>query len=246
MNLNDLSPIALSPFAAIRPAQAASGSKAAADDAVDATSTLAGAAMVSGDVIALSAAASADAGGDGLASEGNSLEASSGSSGAPQSVETSDPFRAYRDKSGAISLTAIMEIDALPPKLRELGKALKEAQSMKREMDGMKDNLPAGQEKYDALNAEYQAKIADIQGLMDKLGLTDKMKKDGMSLDDLVKGGISALKHLATDSSSDVDQGDNTADGSKASPIARIFSLFGKSDKAGAAARQGLEEAVST
>ena len=241
MNLNDLAPISLASLSPIQPLRPVSGGKTATDLAVDAASAVAGTAAGVGDVISLSAAASA-----GGTDETDALQASSGT-GAPKVNQPSDPFRAYRDQNGAISLKAIMEIDALPPKLRELGKALKEAQSMKRELDGMKDSLPANQDKYDALNMEYQAKLADIEGMMEKLGLKDEMKKDGMSLDDLVQGGISTLKQLAKIDSSDEDddQAKGTADASKPSTMARLFTLFGKSDKAGSAAQQGFEDAIA-
>ncbi|WP_445681458.1 hypothetical protein [Radicibacter daui] len=241
MNLNDLASLPFSPLSAIQPVKSAASSKAAADQAVDAASEVAGTAMVGGDVISLSGAASAAATDDTQSAQTISA------SGGLKVEQPSDPFRAYRDENGAISLKAIMEIDALPPKLRELGKALKEAQSMKRELDGMKDSLPANQDKYDSLNAEYQAKLADIEDMMDKLGLKDEMKKDGMSLDDLVQGGISGLKQLAkVDSSDDDDDQDKgTADVSKPSTMARLFTLFGKSDKAGSAAQQGFDDAIA-
>ena len=110
---------------------------------------------------------------------------------------SSDPFRAYRDADGNISMPAIMEIEMLPPKLREAGKLVKEAASLQKEIAALQDTQSPDLEKIAALQAEYQSTLSKLQEELEKLGLTAEMSKRGMTIDDVVKGGLKGLTELA-------------------------------------------------
>lgn len=111
----------------------------------------------------------------------------------------SDPFRALRDDNGNISLEAAMEINMLPPHLRKAGKLMREAVSLRREIGEMAKDPAADKEKLDALKAEYQSTLASLSDELDRLGLTDRMKKGEMTMDQLLDAGFGGLTRLAAD-----------------------------------------------
>lgn len=151
------------------------------------------------------------------------------SKAAEQRPNASDPFRAFKDKDGNISLQSIMEIEMLPPKLREAGKLIKEAQSLTKEISDMQEKGNADPEKLAALQAELQATMAALQKELDKLGLSEELEKRGMSLDQLVKSGLDGLKDLAgTRPENPVGSGDGKRSQEKTSLLQRALGAFGR------------------
>jgi len=109
----------------------------------------------------------------------------------------SDPFRAYRDENGNISLKEIMKIEALPPKLRAAAKLTTEAKSLTKDINEAQKEIPPDQKKIDSLQAELAGTTAKLSEELKKLGLLDKMGTDGVTIDDLISGGIGKLSDLA-------------------------------------------------
>lgn len=108
----------------------------------------------------------------------------------------SDPFRAYRGEDGEISLEAMMQIEMLPPHMRKAGKLMREASSLRDEVNEMSKNPNADQEKLNALKQEYAGKLGELWEELEKLGLASKMKARDMSMDDLLNGGLEGLTAL--------------------------------------------------
>lgn len=109
----------------------------------------------------------------------------------------SDPFRAYRDENGNISMKEIMKIEALPPKLRTAAKLTAEAKSLNKDINAAQKEVPPDQKKIDGLQAELAGTMAKLTEELKKLGLLDKMGEDGVTVDDIVSGGIGKLSDLA-------------------------------------------------
>lgn len=108
----------------------------------------------------------------------------------------SDPFRAYRDEDGEISLEAMMQIEMLPPHMRKAGKLMRESASLRDEINKMSENPNADQEKLNSLKQEYAGKLGELWEELEKLGLASKMKAKDMSMDDLLNGGLEGLTAL--------------------------------------------------
>ncbi|NYZ11029.1 hypothetical protein HL658_00585 [Azospirillum sp. RWY-5-1] len=116
-----------------------------------------------------------------------------------ENPKASDPFRALRDENGNISLEAAMELNMLPPHLRKAGKLMREAVSLRREIGELAKDPAADTEKLAALKAEYQSTLSALTDELDKLGLTDRMKKGEMTMDQLLDAGFGGLTRLAGD-----------------------------------------------
>lgn len=116
-----------------------------------------------------------------------------------ENPQASDPFRALRDENGNISMEAAMELNMLPPHLRKAGKLMREAVSLRREIGEMAQDPAADTEKLAALKAEYQSTMSALTDELDKLGLTDRMKKGEMTMDQLLDAGFGGLTRLAAE-----------------------------------------------
>jgi hypothetical protein len=142
----------------------------------------------------------------------------------------SDPFRAYRDADGHIALQSIMEIEMLPPRLREAGKLVKEANSLTREIADLTKSGNADPDTLQSLQAELQDTRAKLQEELDKLGLSDDMEKRGLTLDQVIASGLDGLKDLAetTPQTTMIDSATPSEKGEKPSLLQKALAAFGR------------------
>lgn len=115
---------------------------------------------------------------------------------ATEKPAASDPFRAYRNADGQLSLEAAMEIEALPPALRKAGKLTKEAQSLRAEIGELSSIEPRDEKRIAGLQAEYQGTLSVLAEELKKLGLNDAMKDRDLTVEDVARSGIEGLKNL--------------------------------------------------
>lgn len=149
-----------------------------------------------------------------LSPQGETLQRAAG-----ENPRASDPFRAYRDKNGNISLDAMLEIESLPPPLRKLGKLARETNSLRSEIADLSEAKPPDTAKIEALQTEYKESLKALDEELKKLGLRDKLAKSGASLEDFAAKGVAGVRWLASlDGPQDIaDDSDTT---SSASPVA--------------------------
>lgn len=123
---------------------------------------------------------------------------------APQATEEnaakrsapSDPFRAFRGTDGEISLEAAMQLQMLPRHLRKAGELMREASSLREEVNKMSEDPATDPEKLAQLQTEYASATSALWEELEKLGLTKKMGAADMSMDDLLDAGFNGLTTL--------------------------------------------------
>lgn len=164
---------------------------------------------------------------------------------AGENPTASDPFRAYRDENGNISMKEIMKIEALPPKLRAAAKLTAEAKSLTKDLNSAQKETPPDQKKIESLQAELASTTQKLTEELSKLGMLGKMDENGISVDDIVSGGIGKLTELAKEygittenetETAKVDKKKTGSDGSMstmittgfASALATLSGLLGK------------------
>lgn len=105
----------------------------------------------------------------------------------------SDPFRAFRGADGEISLEAAMQLQMLPRHLRKAGELMREASSLRDEVNKMSEDPATDPEKLAERQAEYASTMGALWEELEKLGLTKKMGAADMSIDDLLDAGFNGL-----------------------------------------------------
>lgn len=105
----------------------------------------------------------------------------------------SDPFRAFRGADGEISLEAAMQLQMLPRHLRKAGELMREASSLRDEVNKMSEDPATDPEKLAERQAEYASAMGALWEELEKLGLAKKMGAADMSMDDLLNAGFNGL-----------------------------------------------------
>lgn len=116
---------------------------------------------------------------------------------AAKNAGASDPFRAYRDESGNISLREIARINALPPRLRDAARLTAEAKSLTKDINAAEKAEPRDEKAIAGLRGELAGVRAELSAELEKLGLSKAMSDKGLSLDDVISGGIGEIGDLA-------------------------------------------------
>lgn len=105
----------------------------------------------------------------------------------------SDPFRAFRGNDGEISLEAAMQLQMLPRHLRKAGELMREASSLRDEVNKMSEDPATDPEKLAQRQTEYASTMSALWEELEKLGLGKKMGAADMSMDDLLDAGFKGL-----------------------------------------------------
>jgi len=86
-----------------------------------------------------------------------------------------------------------MQLQMLPRHLRKAGELMREASSLRDEVNKMSEDPATDPEKLAERQAEYASAMGALWEELEKLGLTKKMGAADMSMDDLLDAGFNGL-----------------------------------------------------
>lgn len=112
--------------------------------------------------------------------------------------DASDPLRAFRDANGLLTTDGVAQIQNLPSRVRDAAKGLREVASLSKEIDAMEADPNADTMRLDKLRTEYAAARSRVTADLERAGLTDKMAKAGITIDQLLSSDTGVLVRLST------------------------------------------------
>lgn len=110
----------------------------------------------------------------------------------------SDPLRAFRDANGLLTMDGVAQIQNMPPRVRDAAKGVREVASLGREIDALEADPDADRARLDQLRGEYTSARTRLTADLERAGLSGKMAKAGISIDQLVHADTGVLVRLSS------------------------------------------------
>ncbi|MCW2248879.1 hypothetical protein M2352_004539 [Azospirillum fermentarium] len=112
--------------------------------------------------------------------------------------DASDPLRAFRDANGLLTMDGVAQIQNMPPRVRDAAKGMREVASLGKEIGAMEADPNADAARLDTLRGEYAAARTKLSADLERAGLTDKMAKAGIGIDQLISSDTGVLVRLSS------------------------------------------------